>query len=215
MNAKKNNDVIMIFALLAVVGLTACAVQKGPLLVGAEYEVPQGLVPSASKVVVGLSPFQDSRGGKQSVVGNRETDTGQFENDLVIQGTVPDLVTTAFSNALKARKIIVKDLPAWNPKIEHMNTSDVDIVLGGTVTSLWTKVVTKPLNVTTHVDVSVHTVLVDAREKKVIRVLDVHGTYDSQDITFNSDMVGQALSTALSSTIDQLINDPEFKKKIQ
>ncbi len=215
MNAKKSKDVIMIVAILAMISLTACVVQKGPLLVGAEYEVPQGLAPSASKVVVGLSPFQDARGGKLSVVGNRETDTGQFENDLVIQGTVPDLVTTAFSDALKARKIIVKDIPAWDLKIEHMNANDVDIVLGGTVTSLWTKVVTKPLNVTTHVDVSVHAVLVNAREKKVFRVLDMHGTYDSQDITFNSNMVGQSLSAALSSTIDQLMNDPEFKKKIQ
>jgi len=214
MNAKKSKDVIMIVAILAMISFTAC-VQKGPLLVEAEYEVPQGLAPSASKVVVGLSPFQDARGGKLSVVGDRETDTGQFENDLVIQGTVPDLVTTAFSNALKARKIVVKDLPAWDLKTEHMNANGVDIVMGGTVTSLSTKVVTKPLNVTTHVDVSVHAVLVDAREKKVFRVLDMHGTYDSQDITFNSDMVGQALSSALSSTIDQLMNDPEFKKKIQ
>ncbi len=214
MNAKKCKDVMMIIAILAMISLTACAAQKGPILVGAEYEVPQELVPSASKVVVGLSPFQDARGGKLSVVGNRETDTGQFENDLVIQGTVPDLVTTAFSNALKARKIIVKDIPAWDLKTEHINANNIDIVLGGTVTSLWTKVVTKPLNVTTHVDVSVHAVLVDAREKKVVRALDMHGTYDSQDITFNSDMVGQALSTALSSTIDQLMNDPEFKKKI-
>ena len=214
MNAKKSKDVIKIVAILAMISLTACATQKGPLLIGAEYEVPQGLAPSGSKVV-GLSPFQDARGGKLSVVGDRETDTGQFENDLVIQGTVTDLVTTAFSNALKARKIIVKDIPAWDLKIEHMNTNGVDIVLGGTVTSLWTKVVTKPLNVTTHVDVSVHAVLVDAREKKVVRVLDMHGTYDTQDITFNSDIVGQALSTALSSTIDQLMNDPEFKKKIQ
>ncbi len=215
MNANKSKDVIMIVALLAMISLTACAVQKGPVLVGAEYEAPQGLAQSASKLVVGLSPFQDARGGKLSVVGNRETNTGQFENDLVIQGTVTDLVTTAFSNALKARKIIVKDLPIWDLKTEHMNANNVDIVLGGTVTSLWTKVVTKPLNVTTHVDVSVHAVLVDAREKKVFRVLDMHGTYDRQDITFDRDMVGQALSAALSSTIDQLMNDPEFKKKIQ
>jgi len=215
MNAKKSKDVIMIVAILAMISLTACAAQKGPILVGAEYDVPEGLASSASKVVVGLSPFQDARGGKLSVVGIRETDTGQFENDLVIQGTVSDLVTTAFSNALKARKISVKDLPAWDLKTEHMNANGVDVVLGGTVTSLWAKVVKKPLNAATHVDVSVHAILVDAREKKVSRVLDLHGTYDSQDITFNADMVGQALSGALSSTIDQLMNDPEFKKKIQ
>jgi hypothetical protein len=215
MNEKKNREVTMIVVVLALISLMACAVQKGPILVGATYEVPQGLASSAHKVVMGLTTFQDVRGGKPSVVGVRETNTGQFENDLVVQDNIADLVTAAFGKALKARKMTVKDLPTWDLNIENMKTDDVDIVLGGTVTSLWTKVVTEPLKVTTHVDISVHAVLANARDKTVIRTLDMHGTYDRRDITFDPDRVGQAISSALSSMIDQFMNDPEFKKKVQ
>ncbi len=215
MNEKKNRVVTMIVVVFALISLMACAAQKGPILVGATYEAPQGLAPSAQKVVIGLATFQDARGGKPSVVGVRETKTGQFENDLVIQDNVADLVTAAFGKALKAREIAVKDLPAWDLNIENMKTDDDDIVLGGAVTSLWTKVVTEPLNVTTHVAISVHAVLANARDKTVIRELDMHGTYDRRDLTFAPDRVGLAISSALSSMIDQLMNDPEFKKKVQ
>jgi len=215
MKGKKSRDIIMAVAMFAVIGLAGCAAQKGPILVGAEYEAPQGLAPAAPKVVVGLSPFKDARGGKPSVIGVRENNAGQFENDLVVQGTVSDLVTAAIKKALKARNITVKDLPAWDLNVDHLNADNVDIVLGGTVVSLWATVVTQPLKTTAHVDATVHAVMADARDKTVVRELDMHGTFDDQYLTFDPEKVGEALSSALSSMVDQLMNDPEFKKKVQ
>jgi hypothetical protein len=49
----------------------------------------------------------------------------------------------------------------------------------------------------------------------VVRTLDINGMYERQDLSFGTDRVGQALSAALSSAIDQFMNDAEIKKKFQ
>jgi hypothetical protein len=144
MDVKSCKNVAFAIAVLIMIALSACATPTGQILVGAAYDVPQGLALAAPKVVMGLSPFQDGRGKRPSLVGERVTETGEFEKDLVAQGTVSDLVTTGFREALKARGIAVKDIPAWDLDIENLKADNVDIVIGGTVTTLWTKTVADP-----------------------------------------------------------------------
>ena len=215
MSKNKIKNIAFVTAVLALIALSACATQQGPILVGAAYEAPQGLEKSPHKVVVGVSPFQDGRGKKSSLVGERVDEKGQFENDLVVQGNVSDLVTAALKEALKARGITVKDVPAWDLKIEDLKADGVDIVIGGSVTVLWTKAVAQALNANTRADVSLHVVAADAREKKIVRTLDLNGMYERRALSFDPDRVGEAISAALSQTIDQLLNDGDIKKNIQ
>ncbi len=207
--------ILSTIAAVTLIVLSGCATQQGPLLVGASYEAPQGLEKSAHKAVVGVSPFQDGRGKRSSLVGERVDKEGKFENDLVIQGDVSGMVTAALKKALTDRGITVLDVPAWDLKIDNLQAKGVDIVIGGSITALWTKTVAEALNVNTRSDVSLHVAAADAREKKIIRVLDLNGSYDRRDLTFDTDRVGEAISAALSQTIDQMMNDPDIKKALQ
>ena len=213
---KNRKHVAAVTAVLAMIVLSACATQQGPILVDTSaYIAPQGLAPSATKVVVGLSPFKDERNKKTSLVGERVKASGDLENDLVIQGTVSDMVMSGFKDALKARGISVKDIPAWDLNIGSLQAGGADIVIGGAVTTFWAKAVTDVLNAKTRADISLHVVVADAREKKVVRALDINGMFERQDLGFGADRVGQAISAALSSAIDQLMNDEEITKRLQ
>ena len=209
-------DIAVVTTVFAMIVLSACAARQGPILVdSSSYVAPQGLAPSATKVVVGISPFKDERNKKTSLIGERVKASGEFENDLVIQGTVSDMVMAGFKEAMKARGIVVKDIPAWDLNIGNLQADGADIVVGGSITALWAKAVTDVLNAKTRADVALHVVAADAREKKGVRTLDISGMFERQDLGFGEDRVGQALSAALSSAIDQLLNDSEFRKTLQ
>jgi uncharacterized lipoprotein YajG len=215
MNSKIFTIGALVSAMLVLFILSGCTTPKGPILVTGAYEAPQGLEKSPHKVVVGVSPFQDGRGKKPSLVGERVNAEGTFENDLVVQGTASELVTAALKKALRDRGITVQDVPAWDLAIDNLKASGADIVIGGSVTALWTKAVAQALNANTRADVSLHIVAADAREKKIIRTLDLNGMYERRALSFDPDRVGEAISASLSQTLDQLMNDTEIQKRLQ
>ena len=209
---KKNLCIVVL--VVALLSLSACA-EKGPLLLeGVKYQAPEGTVTGTAKVVVGVSPFKDERGKTSSILGKR-TIGDSVENDLVVQGTVADIVTAGLKDALKARGIIVKDAPAWDLSAETIKADGMSILIGGEIKALWIDVVSQPLNVKTSAEVQLRVVAADGAEKKIFRTLVLNSKVGRQDVAFSFDTTAGTLSEALSSALDQLLKDDEFKKKIQ
>jgi hypothetical protein len=209
----KKNLCIVVLA-VALLSLSACA-EKGPVLLeGVKYQVPEGTVTGPANVVVGVSPFKDERGKTTSILGKR-TISDSVENDLVVQGTVADLVTAGLKDALKARGVTVKDAPAWDLSAETIKTDGMNILIGGEIKTLWVDVVSQPLNVKTSAAVQLRVFAADGAEKKIFRTLVLNSKVERQDVAFSYDTTAGALSEALSSALNQLLKDDEFKKKIQ
>ena len=194
--------------------LSGCA-QKGPVLLdNIRYQAPEGLATGAPKLIVGVSPFKDDRGKTFSVLGKR-TIPNYVENDLVVQGTVADLVTAGLKDALKARGIMVKDAPAWDMNAESIRSSGIDILIGGEIKTLWVEAVSQPLNAKVNAVVQLRVSAADVVEKKIIRTLVLNSKLERQDVSFSFELVEGAVSEALSSALNQLLNDEEFKKRIR
>jgi hypothetical protein len=201
-------------AVLLAAFLSGCA-QKGPVLLdNIKYQAPEGLAAGAPKLIVGVSPFKDDRGKTFSVLGKR-TIPDYMENDLVVQGTVADLVTAGLKDALKARGIMVKDAPAWDMNAESIKSSGIDILIGGEIKTLWVEAVSQPLNAKVNAVVQLRVSAADAAEKKIIRTLVLNSKLERKDVAFSFELVEDAVSEALSSALNQLLNDEEFKKKIR
>ena len=194
--------------------LSGCAA-KGPVLLDIGYRPPADVAAGTSKVVVGVSPFKDDRGKAASVLGRRVIASTGLENELVVQGTVADLVASRLKDALKVRGITVKDVPAWDMTAENIRADGADIVIGGEIKTLWVEALSKLLNVNTRADVQLRVSAADTAEKKVYRTLNLSSKLERQDIAFSFTQVENVLTEALSGALDQLLNDEEFKKKIK
>jgi len=195
------------------IGLLSACAEKGPVLIeGIKYQAPEALVAGVPKIVVGIAPFKDDRGKTASVLGKR-TISNYLENDLVVQGTVANLVTTAVKDALKSRGIMVKDA-SWDMNAETIKADGMNILIGGEIKTLWVEVVSQPLNVKTAAEVRLRVSAADGLEKKIFRTLVLNSKMERQDVAFSFEFVSAALSEALSSALDQLLKDDEFKKKI-
>ena len=79
---------------------------------------------------------------------------------------------------------------------------------------LWVEVVSQPLNVKIAAEVQLRVSTADVAEKKIFRTLVLNSKMERQDVAFSFESVSGALSEALSSALDQLMKDEEFKKKI-
>ncbi len=90
MKIRKHMRYCLGIAAFAMVILAGCA-ETGPILLHIGYLQPEGRPAATTKVVVGLSPFKDDRGKPSSVLGKSTYESG-VENDLVVQGTVSELV---------------------------------------------------------------------------------------------------------------------------
>lgn len=203
--------VVLSFVLIGM--LSACA-EKGPVLLeGITYQAPEAPVAGVQKIVVGIAPFKDDRGKTVSVLGKR-TISNYLENDLVAQGTVADLVTAAVKDALKSRGIMVKDASAWDMTAETIKADGMNILIGGEIKTFWVEVVSQPLNVKTSAEVRLRVSAADGSEKKIFRTLVLNSKMERQDVMFSFESIAAALSEALSSALDQLLKDDEFKKKI-
>jgi len=198
---------------LAVV-LAGCAKSGPVLLQDILYQAPTGTAPERAKVIVGVSPFKDVRGGSTSILGKRII-SDDVQNDLVVQGTVADLVTAALKDALQSRSITVKDAPAWDLNAETIKADGMNILIGGEIKTLWVDVASQPLNVKTSAAVQLRVFAADGAEKKIFRTLVLNSKVERQDIAFSYDTTAGALSEALSSALNQLLKDDEFKRKIQ
>jgi hypothetical protein len=204
----------VLLGILLIGMLSACA-EKGPVLLGnIAYQAPANPVAGTPKAVVGVSPFKDLRGGATSVLGKR-TIRNDIENDLVVQGTVADLVTKALKDALKARSIVVKDAPAWDLKAETVAGEGFDILVGGEIKALWVEVASQPFIVKQQAVVHLRVSAADRASKAVFKTLTMNSKMDRQDIAFSFDTVEGLLSEALTAAIDQLLKDDEFKNKIR
>jgi hypothetical protein len=197
------------------IGLLSACAEKGPVLLeGIKYQAPEALVAGIPKIVVGIAPFKDDRGKTVSVLGKR-TISNYLENDLVVQGTVADLVTAAVKDALKSRGIMVKDASAWDMNAETIKADGMNILIGGEIKVFWVEVVSQPLNVKTAAEVRLRVSAADGLEKKIFRTLVLSSKMERQDVAFSFESVSAALSEALSSALEQLLKDDEFIKKIQ
>jgi hypothetical protein len=204
----------VLLSVVAIGMLSACA-EKGPVLIeGIKYQAPEALVAGVPKIIVGVAPFKDDRGKIVSVLGKR-TISNYLENDLVVQGTVADLVTAAVKDSLKSRGIMVKDASAWDMNTETIKADGMYILIGGEIKTFWVEVVSQPLNVKTSAEVRLRVAAADGAEKKIFRTLVLNSKMERQDVAFSFESVSAALSEALTSALDQLLKDDEFKKKIQ
>jgi hypothetical protein len=204
----------MLVLVASALSLSACA-EKGPVLLeGVSYQTPEGKPAGTPKIVVGVSPFKDERGKTSSVLGKR-TIRDDVENDLVVQGTVSNLVTAAVKDALTARGVAVKDAPAWDLSEGTIPQAGTDIVIGGEIKAFWVDALSQPLNVKVNAVVQLRVAAADTKEKKVFRTLVLNSKVEREDVVFSFDNVTEALSEALTGAIDQLMKDDEFKKRIQ
>jgi hypothetical protein len=100
------------------------------------YQAPEGIAGSVSTITVGVSPFRDARGKPASVLGKRTIPNGQ-ENDLIVRGTVAEIVTVSLKKALVSRGIEVKDVAGWDLTAEGMKAGGTALLLGGEIKQLW------------------------------------------------------------------------------
>jgi hypothetical protein len=179
------------------------------------YRAPQDLVEESRKVVVGVSPVRDERGTSASVLGRKSQASSNQGNDLVVQGTVADIVTTALKDALERRGLFVKDVPEWDLPGGPAAVKGVDILIGGGIKNLRLDAVTKTVKASYKVDVQLRISAADAAERRIFRKLMLNCAMEREDVKFSVSRVESLLSEALSSAIDQLMDDEEFRKNLR
>ena len=198
---------------LAVV-LTGCA-QSGPVLLqDIMYQAPTGTSPERPKVVVGVSPFKDIRGVSTSILGKR-TISDDVQNDLVVQGTVADLATTALKDALRSRSITMTDAPAWDLSGTPPRVEGADLVIGGEVKVLWVDCQSRPVNVKTKATVQLRVSVADTSGAAPARTVNLSSALEREDVVFSYATVQDTLSEALTSALNQLLADEEVKKRLR
>jgi len=163
---------------------------------------------------VGVSPFRDGRGTSTSVLGRKSQASSNEGNDLVVQGTVAELVTSAFKDALKRRGISVKDVPEWDLPGGSAQAKGVDMLVGGEIKALRVDAVTKTIRLSYKVDAQIRVSAAGGAEKRIFRKLMLNCAMEREDVKFSASRVESLLSEVLSCAIDQLMNDEEFKKAL-
>jgi uncharacterized lipoprotein YajG len=202
----------IVFPALAVVFLLAGCAVKGPIQLTVGYTGGPETKPSAA-AVVGVSPFRDIRGTGMSIVGKRTIPDGQT-NDLIVQGTAADAVTSALKQALAARGFAVKTVPEWDLTAEGMKAEGTGLLFGGEIKTLWLESTATSLKTHVKATVGIRFVAGDPAEKKIIKTLDVHSNFE-EDVLYSRSRLEAALSEALSNAIDQVFRDEELKKKLR
>jgi hypothetical protein len=195
-------------------GLLSACVQPGPILVqDILYQAPTKTAASpAKKVVAGIAPLSDLRGVTTSVLGKRTVD--DVQNDLVVQGTVAELVGAALKEALVSRGVAVKDTPAWDLEKGPGPREGSDLLVGGELKVFWVDVVSRPLNVQTKASVQLRMAVADAADGKVLRTLNLNSTLSREDIAFSFDTVQRTLSEAMTAALDQLLTDKIIQERL-
>lgn len=202
----------VISAIMTLAICSGCA-EKGPILLNIGYQPAEGKAVTAKNVVVGVSPFKDARGTAASVIGTRTIPSG-MQNDLVVQGTVADVVTTALKAALKEHGLDVKNVPSWDLSAEGMKAQGDELQFGGEIKTmqLESKATLLKTDLTTSVQIKI--VVGDVASKKIIRTLDVQSKIE-QEILYSRDKLESALSEALTSALDQIFQDDVLSKRLQ
>jgi len=201
--------------LMTVFSLICGCAAKGPILVNMAYRAPEGLSRGSSSVVVGVSPFQDDRGVPASTLGKKVKPSSGAANDLVVQGTAAGIVTASVKQALQKRGIAVKTIPQWDPSDKGpVEAEGADILIGGSIKTLWAEVASKTVKDTYRVEVKIRAAVGSAADRSVVRYLTLNSSMDREDVKFSPERVGSMLSEALSTAIEQLVNDPQFKKSL-
>ncbi|HUI46667.1 MAG TPA: hypothetical protein VL122_11880 [Nitrospirota bacterium] len=199
------------FCLVAFWLLAGCA-EKGPVLLDIAYQPPVKKTPVSSTVTIGVSLLRDERGLPPSVIG-KQTVTSGLKNDLVIQGTVADLVTAGLKGAVRAHGMTAKEAASWDMTSEGMPADGYDLLIGGEIKSLWLDSESVPFKTSLKTSVRLKIVIGDAAEKKIIRVIDINSTIE-QSVLYSRKKLAAALSEALSAALDQIFQDDVLKKKI-
>jgi uncharacterized lipoprotein YajG len=201
----------ILLALISVVLLAGCA-EKGPILLTIGYQAPAIKTTTASNSTVGVSPLKDGRGRTASVLGKKSIQNG-MQNDLVVKGTVSEIVTRALKEALIARGFMAHDVADWDLTAEGMKPNGSALRLGGEINAFWLDSVSIPFKTSMKVVVQLKIVAGDSVEKKIIRTLDVSSKLD-QDVLYSRELLESSLSEALTSAIDQIFKDEELKKRL-
>lgn len=195
--------------------LAACA-KPGPILLqDILYQAPTSTVVGPSRTIIaGIGPLADVRGREESILGKR-TISDDILNDLVVQGTVGDLATKALKDALGARGVTVKDAPAWNIEAGPGVQSGADLLFAGEIKDLWVDVHSRPLQVKTTASVKLRVAMANAGDGTVLRTLNLSSTLSREDIAFSFDTVQRTLSEALTSALDQLLEDAVVQERMR
>lgn len=211
MNIRKQMTYCFGIAALAMVSLAGCA-ERGPIRLHISYLQPEERHVAATKVVVGLSLFKDDRGKPLSVLGKSTYESG-VENDLVVQGTVSELVRARSKEAFTARGVVVKDA-SWDMKSEDIHRNGADLLIGGEIKALSVDSISKPFKTTIKAVVQMKVVVADTAEKKIVRTLDVSSKLESEMWPYSPQKIENILSEALSAAIDQIFKDDDLKKRL-
>ncbi len=212
--AQKTHYIIgwMIASLMTVVLFAGCA-EKGPILLSVGYQPEEGKTAAAQNIVVGVSPFKDSRDAAPSLLGTRTVPSG-MRNDLVVTGTVAGVVTAALKDALKARGLAVKDVPSWDLTAENIKAEGARLLFGGEIKTLRLDSKASSLSTSVTAVVQIKIFAGDVAEKKIIRTLDVQSRVD-QGILYSRDRLESVLSEALTSALNQIFQDDVLSKRLQ
>jgi hypothetical protein len=210
---KKRTIYFLLLALMATAVSQGCA-HKGPILTDFAYQVPQAAVPETGRPAVGVIPFRDNRGKTDSVAGKRFSAIDDEVNDLVVQGTVSEKVTTALKAALKARGLSVKDSDDWDLTETGIPANGAKIIVGGEIKTLWIEALSSFANTKVTARVELRILVADTELKKVIRTLNVSSTIDRQAVAYSRGLVQNTLSEALSAALNQMFNDEDLKKTL-
>lgn len=203
----------VILAAFLIAVAVGCA-GKGPILIeGVEYKAPEGLTAGQANTIVAVSPFRDMRESKASVIGQRKI-RDAVSNDLVVQGNAADMVDGAIRASLKARGIQSRNAAAWDLNEASIKAENSDILVGGEIKALWIDVISEPLSVNYKAVVQLRVSTADVKDGKVLRTLNLSSSQERKDVVYSDYTVQDVLVAALSSAIDQLLNDEEFKKNI-
>lgn len=205
------NDVISFGAAVLCAVLFAGCAKSGPVLLqDIVYQAPTGSPLAISRAVVTVSPLKDVRSLKDvrdsaSTLGKR-TIGDDIQNDLVVQGTVADLITAALKDALKSQGVTVKDAPAGGQ-------TDAGLLLGGEVKACWVDVSSRPLKVQTKASVQLR-VTIAVAPGAAARAVHVQSALTREDVVFSFSTVQETLSEALTSALNQLMTDEELKRQL-
>ncbi len=193
--------------------VSGCA-HRGPILVDFSYKRSNALH-EVAKATVGVSPFKDERGKVSSVVGTRFLDINNATNELVVQGTVAEKVTSALKTALSDQDIPEKDFASWDLTEQGIPADKADVLISGEIKSFWIESTSTLANTVAKATVELRVSIADIKQKKIIRVLNVSSKIERQNVTYTNPFIAGVLSEALTGAIDQVFGDQELKSRLQ
>jgi hypothetical protein len=166
---------------------------------------PTGEQGVASKLTIGVLPFEDGRISTQKL-GARVLGDGREEPIRLESSSASEDVTNLLHRSLKARNIPVVTISTWNPTPQNLKDlpPEVDIAIAGKIEALEVKAQSSTLKTTIRYRLKLSAKLgLKAQGKVVTKTIEVRP--EETVMRFERQKVEETLNEAVASALNRLV----------